>query len=165
MHQNGLQRKINRSTVQQPGTKSGHRFAEKTGFKRLLTAYFVFLSVYKGLFCSCFRRVVQDNCFRCPARRNGWLRPGRRHLSASCAARPSSAPPLRDAPPRLDPPVVCSSCAFTCRIQNPDIARAGRVGARGGVAGRGRAGLDANRTVRLGDKPPSYPPKHRRHVA
>ena len=53
----------------------------------------------------------------------------------------------------------------TCRIQNPDIPRAGRVGAHGEVAGRGRAGLDANRTVRLGDKPPSYPPEHRRHVA
>ena len=38
---------------------------------------------------------------------------------------------------------------YTCRVQNPDIPRAGRVGAHGGVAGRGRAGLDANRTVAL----------------
>ena len=30
----------------------------------------------------------------------------------------------------------------------------GRVGAHGGVAGRGRAGLDTNRTVCTRDKPP-----------
>ena len=49
---------------------------------------------------------------------------------------------------------------ITCRVQNPDIPRAVRVGAHGGVAGRGRAGLDANRTVRPGDKPPPYLPKN-----
>ena len=53
----------------------------------------------------------------------------------------------------------------TCRIQNPDIPRAGRVEAHRGVAGRSRAGLDANKTVRPRDKPTSYLPKHRRHVA
>ena len=53
----------------------------------------------------------------------------------------------------------------TCRVQNPDIPRAGRVGAHSGVAGRGRAALDTNRTIRLKNKPHSYPPKHRRHVA
>ena len=52
-----------------------------------------------------------------------------------------------------------------CRVQNPDIPRAGRLAAHGGVAGRGRAGLGANRIVRLGHEPPSYRPKHRRHVA
>ena len=36
----------------------------------------------------------------------------------------------------------------TCRIQNPDIPRAGRVGVPGETAGRGRPGLDANRIVR-----------------
>ena len=36
----------------------------------------------------------------------------------------------------------------TCRIQNPDIPRAGRVGEPGGAAGRGRARLGANRTIR-----------------
>ena len=35
----------------------------------------------------------------------------------------------------------------TCRVQNPNIPPAGRVGARGGAAGRDRAGLDADRTV------------------
>ena len=44
----------------------------------------------------------------------------------------------------------------TCRIQNPNIPRAGRVGVHSEVAGRGRSGLDANRRVRLGDKPLSY---------
>ena len=53
----------------------------------------------------------------------------------------------------------------TCRVQNPDVPRAGRVEAHGGVAGQGRAGLGANRNVRLGDKPSSYPPKNREHVA
>ena len=54
---------------------------------------------------------------------------------------------------------------ISSRIQNPDMPLARRDGAHGGVAGRGRAGLDANRTVRPGNKPPSHPPKHRRHVA
>ena len=53
----------------------------------------------------------------------------------------------------------------TCRVQNPDMLRAGQVGAPGGAAGRGRAGLDANNTFRLWDKGPPYPPKHRRNVA
>ena len=53
----------------------------------------------------------------------------------------------------------------TCLVQNPDIPQAGRVGAHGGAAGRSRAGLYANRTVRLGDNPFSNPPKHGRHVA
>ena len=55
----------------------------------------------------------------------------------------------------------------TCRIQNPDKPRAGRVGAHGGVGQnwRGRAELNAYRTVRPGNKGPSYPPKHREHVA
>ena len=54
--------------------------------------------------------------------------------------------------------------SLTCRIQNPDIPRAGRVEAHGRAAGRGWAGLDADRTVRLGDKRLSYPPRHQRHV-
>ena len=41
----------------------------------------------------------------------------------------------------------------------------GRVATHGGAAGRGRSGLDADRTVRPGDKRPSYPPKHREHIA
>ena len=67
-----------------------------------------------------------------------------------------------------DPPEAPTSetlCKPTGRVQNPDIPRAGRVGAHGGVAGRGRAGPDANRTVRPGDKRPPHPPKNRRHVA
>ena len=36
-----------------------------------------------------------------------------------------------------------------CQVQNPAIPQAGRVGWHGGVAGRGRAGLYANSTVRL----------------
>ena len=43
----------------------------------------------------------------------------------------------------------------TCRFQNPDTPRAGRLGAHGGAAGRGRARLGANSTVRSGDKGPS----------
>ena len=51
----------------------------------------------------------------------------------------------------------------TCRVQNRDIPRAGRVRAHGGMAWRGRAGLDANKIGRLGDTPPSHPPEHRKH--
>ena len=54
---------------------------------------------------------------------------------------------------------------MTCRTQNPDIPRAGRVGEPGGAARRGRARLGANRSIRPGNKGPSYFPKHRRHVA
>ena len=38
----------------------------------------------------------------------------------------------------------------TCRIQNPDIPRLGRVGAHGRAAGWDPAGWDADRTVRPG---------------
>ena len=48
--------------------------------------------------------------------------------------------------------------SITCRVQNPDIPQAGRVGAHGGVVGQGRAGLFANRTVRLGHNPPPHSP-------
>ena len=53
----------------------------------------------------------------------------------------------------------------TCRTKNPDIPRAGRVGAPGGAAARGRARLSANRTIRQGNKGPPYLPKHRRNDA
>ena len=53
---------------------------------------------------------------------------------------------------------LLTACFDTCLVQNPDIPQAGRVGAPGGVAGRDRAGLYANRTVRLGDNPFSYVP-------
>ena len=58
-----------------------------------------------------------------------------------------------------------SDKCYTGRVQNPDIPRAGRVRAHGGAAGQGRAGMDANRIVRPGDKLPSHPPKRRRNVA
>ena len=54
-------------------------------------------------------------------------------------------------------PFSCKACLGTsniCRIRNPDIPRASLVGAHGGVAGRGRAGLDANRIVGLGNNLP-----------
>ena len=54
--------------------------------------------------------------------------------------------------------------SVTCRFQNLDIPRAGRVGALGRVTGRRRPGLFANRTVRLRNNPFSHPPKHRRQV-
>ena len=53
----------------------------------------------------------------------------------------------------------------TCRIQNPYISQAGRVGAHGGAAGRSRAELGANRTVGLGNTSPLYPPRDRINVA
>ena len=56
-------------------------------------------------------------------------------------------------------------CLKTCRVQNPDIPRMGRIGAHGGVAKRGGAELFANRTVRLGNNPSSHFPKHEKHIA
>ena len=52
-------------------------------------------------------------------------------------------------------------CKPSCRIQNPDILRAGRVGAPSGAAGRGRAMFSANRTIRSGNKGSLCPSKHR----
>ena len=43
----------------------------------------------------------------------------------------------------------------------PEIPRAGRVGAPGGAAVRGRAILGANRTIRPRNKSPPYPHRHR----
>ena len=62
---------------------------------------------------------------------------------------------------------IARNRSLDCRIQNPDKPRAGRVGAHGGVGQnwRGRAELNAYRIVRPGNKGPSYPPKHREHVA
>ena len=47
----------------------------------------------------------------------------------------------------------------TCRVQNPDIPRAGLVGAHGGEAGQDQARMFANRIVRLGNNPSSHSPK------
>ena len=47
-----------------------------------------------------------------------------------------------------------------CRIQNPDIPRAGRVGARGGSVGPGRTGRGSDRTARLVNNCLSHPPSH-----
>ena len=52
-----------------------------------------------------------------------------------------------------------------CRIPNPDIPRASRVGAPGGAAGRGRARLGANRIIRPRNKSLPFPPRHRKNFA
>ena len=66
----------------------------------------------------------------------------------------------------IRPPEHCGQPSWTsqdkqtCRIPNPDIPRVGRVGAPGGTAERGRAGLGANRLVRPRNTSPVYlPPK------
>ena len=64
-----------------------------------------------------------------------------------------------------NPEARTSEILCTCRIQNPDIPRAGRVGAPGGATGRGRARLGADRTSRPGNKGPLYLPRHRLNVA
>ena len=53
----------------------------------------------------------------------------------------------------------------TCRIQNPDILQACRVGEPGRAAWPNRARLGANRTICSENKGPTYFPKDRRHVA
>ena len=86
----------------------------------------------------------------------GWLR-ANMWLGTPCASWSMAR--------RADGSTIAGGWDETYRVQNPDIPRTGRVGAHGGVAGRGWAGLGANRTVRLGDKRSSHTPKHRRHVA
>ena len=50
-------------------------------------------------------------------------------------------------------------CKPTCRVQNPDIPRAGRVGAaQGGAAGRGWVGQDWTPTDRFAMRQPSLLP-------
>ena len=55
--------------------------------------------------------------------------------------------------------------ARTYRVVHANISRANRDGAHGGATGRDRSGLDADRTVRPGNKLSSYPPRHREHIA
>ena len=57
-------------------------------------------------------------------------------------------------------------CKPTCRIQNPDTPRAGRVGRRtaGRLGGAGPAGWDADRFVRAGHNCLSCLPGHRRQL-
>ena len=50
----------------------------------------------------------------------------------------------------------------TCSIKNPDIPRAIRGGAAHGGAARGRAGWDADGSVRPENNRTSYPPDNRR---
>ena len=106
----------------------------------------------------------------------------------SCAEKPVGVPfcrARRAQPPRCAPPdatrpwcvrvldstghvfrrLQIAPLKIECLVQSPDIPRAIRVGAHGGAAGRRRAGLNDDRTVRPGDKRPSYPPRHRRNVA
>ena len=47
----------------------------------------------------------------------------------------------------------------TCRIQNPDIPQAGRVGAPGGAAGRALARLSSNKIIRPRNKKFTVPSK------
>ena len=54
-------------------------------------------------------------------------------------------------------------CYSTCRIQNPDISRAGRVGAPGGAARRGGARLGANGTIRIRNKSLPYAKKTKKY--
>ena len=56
-------------------------------------------------------------------------------------------------------PVFIYTACTNLSNQNPNITQTSRVGAHGGVAGRGHAELDANRTVHLGDEAPSYSSK------
>ena len=80
-----------------------------------------------------------------------------RHAAPPCAA------PIRSAR-NMSGVWIRQVGVYTCRVQNPNIPPAGRVWAHGGAAGRGRAGRDADRTVRPGNKRPSYPPRHRRRL-
>ena len=56
------------------------------------------------------------------------------------------------------------SLSSISRFPNPNTLRSVRVGAHGGAAGRGRAGVGANRTVYPGCMRLWYPPRHREHV-
>ena len=78
---------------------------------------------------------------------------------------PRTSQGIKDTLPERFPRTANNHLNLICRVQNPNIPRAGRVGAHGEAAGRGRAGLGANRTVCPGDKRPSYLPRHRGHVA
>ena len=166
---------MRRRTGQQPGRKSASRPAVKPQFNRGSNAGFFLPSVYIGfrLFVLLGRR---GDVFPILWRVRGRLV----FLGEQFCwypVLPDLAPPLRRAL-RPDAPVVFSGFVFdryhsgwtnlysclTCRVQNPDILRAGRVGAYSGVAGWGRAGMFANKTVRLGNNIYSHSPKHRRHV-
>ena len=73
--------------------------------------------------------------------------------------------PSRGRLPREGVQPIRTNSYLTCRIQNPDLSLARRNGAHGGIAGRGRAGQDAYRTVCSEIKSTSYLLKYRRNVA
>ena len=58
-----------------------------------------------------------------------------------------------------------STNRLTCRIPNPDILRASRVGAPGGAAERGRARLGAYIIICPENKSHAFFQRHRRNVA
>ena len=114
------------------------------------------------MLCSFSSGGIPDSCSRCLREQGGRLNPVRTDRSASRIAWPRFARPARRAPSSPDPPVVCPGFGFDkyntisrniyFLVQNPDIPQAGRIGAHGRVAGRGRAGLYANRTVAKASK-------------
>ena len=59
----------------------------------------------------------------------------------------------------LSKPFSCKACPGTCRIQNTDILRAGRVGAPDGAAGRSRTKLGADRNYSPKKQRSPVPPK------
>ena len=54
----------------------------------------------------------------------------------------------------LSHPMKRNFTQVTCRVQKPDVPRTCQIGAHGGAAGRGRAGLGAYKSFRPGDKRP-----------
>ena len=103
------------------------------------------------------------------ARRDGRAGSGRTIRQQNCSPREQSFLAISKVSKthrlNISPDPQIREILCTCRIQNPDLPWAGQVAASGRAAGRGRAGLGANRTVRPGNKGPPYFPRHRRNVA
>ena len=133
--------------------------------------------LHRIFFFSCLRRDVQNSCLWYPGGLEERLPSRPTEMSAPWFAQLRPAPPsaVRCADPTR--PMCVRVLDSTGRFNHAKHVRElvesktrtyyGRV-ASGGTAGwgeEGRAGLFANKTVRLGYNPPTHFPKYRRNVA
>ena len=131
----------------------------------------VLFGLNKISFCSCLRKVIQDIVYDAPMGERDGCPLGK--LNRRRPVLPSPAPTLCSAVRRSAPtrPWYVRVLDLT-NLSNPAGRGARRTAGRGRPADGGRrggvgvgVGQGANRIDRPGDKGPSYPPGHRRHVA
>ena len=115
----GFTRTIMRRYIgQQPRSKSGCRPTDKTGCQPQLLFS---IGLHRILFVRAFEASFRTNVNDASKRKKKRLPSARTDSSASRRVLPCPAPPLRRAPPRLDPPAMCPSLEFNKCNRGVDI--------------------------------------------